>query len=118
MEEVEQRVEAWLPPAEGCLEDGTYVIRLALPGVDPKDVAVSVLAGVLTVKGERNRVEDSAKTEYFVREVAYGMFQRSFRFPEGVDAAHVEARSVNGMLEVKVPMSGAATPRTIEVKAA
>ena len=118
MEEVEQRAETWLPPAEGRLEDGTYVIQLALPGVDPKDVAVSVLAGVLTVKGERKRVEDRAKTEYFVREVAYGMFQRSFRFPEGVDAAHVEARSVNGMLEVKVPMSGAATPRTIEVKAA
>ena len=58
---------------------------------------MSVLDGVLTIKGERKRVEDRAKTEHFVREVAYGMFQRSFRFPEGVDAAHVEARSVNGM---------------------
>jgi HSP20 family protein len=118
MDEAAQRAETWLPPAEGRLEDGTYVLRLALPGVDPKDVAVSVLDGMLTVKGERKRGEDTANTEYFVREVAYGMFQRSFRFPEGVDAAQVEAKSVNGMLEVKVPIPGAATPRTIEVKAA
>src|SRR6266853_1418734 len=73
---------------------------------------------VLTVKGERTPDEDTAGTEYFVREVAYGTFQRSFRLPEGVDAAQVEAKSVNGMLEVRVARPGAATPRTIEVKAA
>jgi HSP20 family protein len=74
--------------------------------------------GVLTVKGERKPDDNTAGKEYFVREIAYGTFQRSFRLPEGVDAAQVEAKSLNGMLEVRVAMPLAVTPRTIEVKAA
>lgn len=113
-----QPAASWLPAAEGRLENGTYIIQLALPGVDPKDVEVSVMDNVLTVKGERKADPDSAAKDYFVREVAYGTFERSFALPEGVDAAQVEARGANGMLEVRVPAPRAATRRTIEVKAA
>jgi HSP20 family protein len=109
---------AWLPAAEGRIEDGTYVIQLALPGVDLKDVDVSLMEDVLTVKGERKADHDTAGKDYFVREVAYGTYQRSFALPEGVDAAHVEAKYANGMLEVRVPTPHAATPRTIAVTAA
>ena len=79
MDEAAPGAPSWLPAAEGRIEDGTYVIQLALPGVDLKDVAVS----------------------YFVREVAYGAYQRDFVLPEGVDAAHAEAKYAKGMLEVK-----------------
>jgi HSP20 family protein len=109
---------SWLPAAEGRIEDGTYVIQLALPGVDPKDVGVSLMDNVLTIKGERKADHDGAGKDYFVREVAYGAFQRDFTLPEGVDAAQVEAKYVNGMLEVRVPAPRATTPRMIEVKAA
>jgi HSP20 family protein len=109
---------SWRPAAEGRTEDGTYVIQLALPGVDPKDVKVSLMDNVLTVKGERQADHDTAGKDYFVREVAYGAFQRDFALPEGVDAAHVEAKYARGMLEVRVPAPQVATPRTIEVKAA
>ena len=116
--EVAQRAAPWLPAAEGRIEDGTYVIQFALPGVDPKAVEVSLMDNVLTVKGERKADHDTTGKDYFVREVAYGAFQRSFTLPEGVDAAQVEAKYANGMLEVRVPAPRAATPRTIEVKAA
>jgi len=108
----------WLPAAEGRIEDGTYVIQFALPGVDSKDVEVSLKNNVLTVKGERKADHDTADKDYFVREVAYGAFQRNFALPEGVDAAQVEAKYAKGMLEVRVPAPQAATARTIEVKAA
>jgi HSP20 family protein len=117
-DEAAQSAPSWLPAVEGRIEDGTYVMQLALPGVDPKNVAVSLMDNVLTVKGERKADHDTTGKDYFVREVAYGAFQRSFTLPEGVDAAQVEAKSVNGMLEVRVPAPRAATPRTIEVKAA
>jgi HSP20 family protein len=117
-DEAAQRAPSWLPAVEGRIEDGTYVMQLALPGVDPKNVAVSLMDNVLTVKGERKADHDTTGKDYFVREVAYGAFQRSFALPEGVDAAQVEAKSANGMLEVRVPAPRAATPRTIEVKAA
>jgi len=109
---------SWLPAVEGRLEDGIYIIQLSLPGVDPKDVKVSLMDSVLTVKGERKADHDTTGKDYFVREVAYGAFQRTFELPEGVDAAQVEAKHANGMLEVRVPAPRAATPRMIEVKAA
>jgi len=109
---------SWLPAAEGRLEDGTYVIQFALPGVDPKAVEVSVLDNFLTVKGERKANHDPTGKDYFVRELTYGAFQRSVTLPEGVDAAQVEATYANGMLEVRVPAPRAAVPRMIEVKAA
>jgi len=117
-DEAVQRAAPWLPAAEGRIEDGAYVIQLALPGVDPKDVEVSLMDNVLTVKGERKANHDTSGKDYFVREVAYGAFQRTVALPEGVDAAQVEAKYANGMLEVRVPAPQAATPRTIEVKAA
>jgi HSP20 family protein len=112
------RRPSWLPAAEGRIEDDTYVIQLALPGVDPQDVKVSVMDNVLTVKGERKADHETAGKDYFVREVAYGMFQRDFALPEGVNDTQVEAKYARGMLEVRVPAPKAATPRTIEVKAA
>jgi HSP20 family protein len=102
---------------EARIDDGTYVIRLALPGVNPKDVEVSFMENSLTVKGERKPDHDPEGKDYFAREMTYGPFQRSFTLPEGVDAAQVEAKYTNGMLEVRVPAPRAATPRTIEIKA-
>jgi HSP20 family protein len=116
-DEAAQRAPSWSPAVEGWIEDGTYVIQLGLPGVDPKDVQVSLMDNVLTVKGERTAQATTGK-DYFVREVAYGAFQRTFELPEGVDSAHVEAKHANGQLEVRVPAPRAATPRMIEVKAA
>jgi HSP20 family protein len=113
-----QSAASWLPATEGRLDDGTYIIQFALPGVDPKAVEVSVMDNVLTVKGERKANHDPTGKDYFVREVTYGAFQRSVTLPEGVDAAQVEAKYANGMLEVRVPAPRAATPRMIEVKAA
>jgi len=86
--------------------------------VDPKEVEVSLMDNVLTIKGERKAEHDDAANDYFVREVAYGTFQRSFALPHGVDAANVEAKYANGMLEVRVPAPHAVTSRTIEIKAA
>src|SRR6266849_3275275 len=117
-DETAQPAASWLPAAEGRLEDGTYIIQFVLPGVDPKAVEVSLMDNFLTIKGERKANHDSTGKDYFVREVTYGAFQRSVTLPEGVDAAQVEAKYANGMLEVRVPAPRAAVPRMIEVKAA
>ena len=113
-----QRDPSWSPAVDGRIEDNTFVFELTLPGVDPKDVTVSVMDNVLTVKGEHRADRDATGKDYFVREVAYGAFQRSFELPEGVDAARVEAKHANGLLEVRVPTPRAVTPRLIEIKAA
>lgn len=116
--EASQPAPSWLPATEGRIEDGTYVIQFALPGIDPKEVNVSLMNNVLTVKGDRKADHDTTGKDYFVREVKYGAFERSIALPEGVDAAQVAAKYTNGMLEVRVPTPRAATPRTIEITAA
>src|SRR6266704_2485116 len=113
--EAPQPAAPWLPATEGWIEDGNYVIQFALPGVDPKEVKVSLMDNLLTVKGEGKADHDTTGKDYFVRELVYGAFERSVTLPEGVDAAQVEAKYANGMLEVRVPTPRAATPRTIEV---
>ena len=105
-----RRAPSWLPAAEGRIDNGTYVIQLAMPGVDPKAVQVSWMDNVLTVKGERKADHDATGKDYFVREVVYGAFQRNFALPEGVDAAQGEAKYAKGMLEVRVPAPQAAIP--------
>jgi HSP20 family protein len=115
--EVPQHAQSWRPATEGRIEDGTFIIQFALPGVDPKEVNVSFMDSLLTVKGERKADHETTGKDYFVREVVYGAFERSIALPEGVDAAQVEAKYSNGMLEVRVPTPRAATPRMIEVKA-
>ena len=117
-DETAQRAPSWLPAAEGRIDDGTYVIQLAMPGVDPKDVQVSWMDNVLTVKGERKADHDTTGKDYFLRELAYGAFQRTFELPRGrrcrPRGGEVRERHARG----EGPAPQVATPRMIEVKAA
>lgn len=85
---------------EDFVEEGTYVLRAEMPGIDPdKDVTVSVEDDTLTIRGER-REEEKDKHH---REFHYGSFTRSITLPKGVDAAEITATYTDGVLEVRVP---------------
>lgn len=91
---------AWAPRVETFVKDDTIHVRADLPGVDPKDLDVSLEKDVLTVRGERKATHEDAA----YREVSYGRFERHIRVPEGLDPAAVTARYANGVLEVTVPV--------------
>jgi HSP20 family protein len=97
-------------------ENGTFCIRVALPGVDPKDVDVSMTDQALTIKGSRKAAHEGQEGDYFRREFAYGSFERSFPIPEGVDAGQVSAKYANGMLEIRMPAPQLAEPKRIEIQ--
>jgi len=84
--------------------------------VDPKDVELSVTDNVLTIKGERKAEHERKETSYFLREVNYGTFERSFALPEGVDASKVTAKYANGMLEITMPAPLAVSPKKVEIQ--
>lgn len=106
----------WAPAVEGCEEGGQWVIRVALPGVDPKDVEIALAQNQLTIKGQRRPMSPGKPEGYFARELTYGPFERSFTLPEGVDSAKVNARYTNGILEVRVPKPVAETPRKVAIE--
>ncbi len=100
---------------EDFTEEGTYVLRAELPGVDPdKDVELKVEGDLLTIRGER-REEQKDKNHH---EFHYGAFSRSIPLPSGVKAEDVTATYDNGVLEVRVPARTEQEPvaRTIPVQ--
>jgi len=86
---------------EDYVEDGTYVLRAEIPGIDPeKDLEVRVARDTLSIRGER-REEEQDKRHH---EIHYGEFVRSVRLPQGARTDDVEATYDDGLLEVRVPV--------------
>jgi HSP20 family protein len=106
----------FFPEVDTYTKDASVVYRLAIPGVDPNDVELSIVGGEIIVKGERKSPTEVKDENWLVRNFRYGRFERTFRVPEGVDLDKVNATFHNGLLEITVPASRAALPRKIEIK--
>jgi len=94
--------------------------RVALPGLEQKDVEVRLSNGTLIIKGEKREEKDERQKDYYMSERRYGTFMRSFRLPDTVDTDKIEARFANGVLTVRLPKSAEArqNEKKIEIKAA
>lgn len=87
---------------EDYVQDGRYIIRAEIPGVEPeKDIEVTVTNGILTIKAQR-REEEIAKHH---SEFRYGTFRRSVTLPAGAEAEHIQAYYGHGVLEVSVRLA-------------
>ena len=107
-------VADWTPRVETFVTDDKLVVRADLPGVDPKEVDISLEGNVLTVRGERKAEKEDAS----YREVSYGRFERRVRVPNGTDAEKISAKYTNGVLEVSVPLPKPVTRKVpVEVTA-
>ena len=94
------------------------VVEAELPGLEEKDISLTMQNGVLTIQGEKRLEYDEEKENYHVMERRYGSFQRSLRLPDMVDEGKVEARFDNGVLKVTLPKRPeiAGAQRKIEIK--
>jgi HSP20 family protein len=112
--------ETFAPPIEAWTdaEAKKFYLRVAVPGIEPKDVKIEVQGNMLTLSGERKHVEEKKEVTYHQREFTYGAFQRVLTLPEGVDADKLTAEFNNGVLELTAPLAAAALPRRIEIKPA
>jgi len=94
-----------------------YVFRADLPGMEAKDVKVSLEGDTLTLRGERKRDEKSSNGSVHRAERSYGAFERQFRFGTPFRGDQVKASYKDGVLEVRVPKADEAKAREIEVQA-
>jgi HSP20 family protein len=104
------------PAIETSVEDGKFVVRTDLPGIDPKDVDVKVVGDVLTIKGQREDKRETKKADLFRREIRYGSFERSIALPEGIKAEDLKASYQNGVLELSAPMPKEAVPKEVKIQ--
>jgi HSP20 family protein len=93
-----------------------YVCRVALAGIEPKDVQIHAQGDLLTIRGERKVTHRVKEAELFEGEFTYGVFERTLTLPEGVSAERLMAEYVNGVLEITAPVAAAALPRKIEIR--
>ena len=105
----------WLPSVDMHETKDDLVLRVELPGVTEKDVAVSIIGDLLTIKGER-RWDDQSKDQKFLHvERVYGQFERLIQLPMAVQADKVKAAYRDGVLEITLPKAEDLKPREIKI---
>ena len=110
-------VDIWVPSIESYTKDGKIYIKAELPGVDVKDLDLSITDRELVIKGERKAEKDGKEKDYSYREISYGSFGRRFLLPEGVKSEDLKAAFTNGVLEITIPVPELPKARKIEIKA-
>jgi HSP20 family protein len=96
-------------------DEHNITLKIEVPGIDEKDINVSIENNTLTVHGER-RFEKDEKEENFHRvERMYGSFTRSFTLPNTVDLEQVSAHYENGVLKIRLAKKAEAKPKLIKV---
>jgi HSP20 family protein len=109
-------VADWVPSVDVSETEGEYQIKAEIPDVKKEDVKVTVEDGVLTIQGERKQEKEEKGKKYHRVECSYGSFVRSFTLPDLVDEGKVKAEFKDGVLNLKLPKSEKAKPKSIEVK--
>lgn len=107
--------DLWAPTCNVWEDDDGFYVQMALPGWEPKDIALEVNNQVLTVKGERP-VDSTASQKYHLREIAGGLFSRFFRLPSFVDHDKASATHKHGLLTITFPKREEAKRRQIMIE--
>jgi HSP20 family protein len=96
----------------------SILVEAELPGVDEKDVSVTLANGVLTIKGEKKQEKEEKGESYYLAERSFGSFERAIRLPDTVDETKVEAKFDKGVLRVTAAKKPEAVKaeRKIEIK--
>lgn len=105
------------PLVNAWTNEDEAIITAELPGVDTKDLDISVQGNTLTLKGSRTLEELKEKQSYHRHERGSGSFVRTMELPFEVDQSKVEANLNKGVLKIKLPKAEDAKPRKVTIKA-
>ena len=106
-------------PKADVIDTGrAFEVSLELPGLEEKDVDISLTGNLLTVKAEKKQEREHQESGWHLAERQYGLVRRSLPLPAGADAERAEARFHNGVLTITVPKTSApeAVVKTITVQ--
>jgi HSP20 family protein len=107
----------WMPKVDVADTKDAFMVTAEIPGIDPKDITLTLDGDALTIKGEKKHEKEEKEGTYFRMERAYGAFARTMPLPAPVEAGKVTATFKNGILTVKLPKGAAAKGTLIPIKA-
>ena len=93
-------------------------VKAELPGMEEKDINLSIEDGILTLSGTRQKEVEEQGKDYYVKEMSSGSFSRSVRLPKNIDESKIDAVFKNGILTISVPKTAAPaeTAKKIQIK--
>jgi HSP20 family protein len=93
------------------------VVKAEVPGIDPKNINITLAGEVLTIKGEKKSEREETKESYHLVERSYGSFSRSLTLPAAVNVDKIDAKYEKGVLTVTCPKKEKVKAKAIEIKA-
>ncbi len=108
----------WSPAVDVSETPEAVTVKAEIPGIDPKDIDISLVGDVLTVKGEKKSEREEKKENYHLVERSYGSFARSISLPAAVNADKIDAKYEKGVLTVVCPKKEPVRPKAIKIKTA
>jgi len=111
----EEQVQ-WLPTLNVSESDEAVRVTAELPGVNPKEVDISISDDLLTMRGEKKAEKEESDSDYHRIERSYGAFSRTVRLPAVIDADKVEATFKDGILTINLPKREEAKTRRVKVE--
>ncbi len=106
----------WAPSLDLTETKEALVAKVEVPGLEPKDIQISLQEQLLTIKGEKKEEKEEKDERRHRIERSYGIFTRAVRLPVAVDSSKVTATFKNGLLTITLPKTPAAKGTTIPVK--
>jgi HSP20 family protein len=107
----------WMPKVDVADTKDAFVVKAEIPGIDPKEIGLTLEGDTLTIKGEKMREKEEKDEAYFRMERTYGAFARAIPLPAAVEAGKVTATFKNGLLTVTLPKGPEAKGKFIPIKA-
>ncbi len=105
-----------IPNIEISETDKAIEVSAEMPGLERKDVEISIEDDTLTIRGEKKIEENKNDKNVQLSERSYGMFLRVLQLPAGIDPSSVQATMSNGVLKITVPKPAKSEPKKIEIK--
>src|SRR3989338_4241578 len=99
-------------------EKGNVIAKLALPGINPDDIDISVEADMLRISGKREEEKETKDKNYYSKEIRRGAFSRVLSLPKSVEASRVAAEYTDGVLKVTMPIAKGKEEKIVKVKVA
>jgi len=106
----------WAPSLDMSETKDNFVVKVEVPGIDAKDIDISLTGDVLTIKGEKKQEKEEKEEDYHFVERSYGGFSRSVRLPAEVESRKIKASYKNGILRVTLPKSEKVKAKEVKIK--
>ncbi len=106
----------WTPVLDFSETKDFFLTKMEVPGIDPKEIKISLQDHILTISGERKKEEEQKDERFYRIERSYGAFSRSIRLPMAVDEKKVSAVFKNGVLEISIPKAEAGKGIFVPIK--